>query len=46
MTVAHIIRNVGFLVVIPWHRVASFGRELPFGEGPARGTTPSDFPID
>jgi hypothetical protein len=27
MTLAYIIRNVGFLVVIPWYRMASFGRQ-------------------
>jgi hypothetical protein len=26
MTPANTIRNVAFLVVIPWHRVASFGQ--------------------
>ena len=26
MTLANTIRNVAFLVVIPWHRAASFGQ--------------------
>src|SRR5450432_1423028 len=32
MTLADTIRNVGFLVVILWHGVASFGRLAPAAE--------------
>jgi len=35
VTGAYVSRNVGFLVVIPWQRVASFGRPEPVaGIGP------------
>jgi hypothetical protein len=47
MTLANIIRNVGFMVVISWHRVASFGRLEPLAATRrARGRWPlRNFPL-